>query len=334
LALFQISVIIPTHNRAALLPQAVASIRAQTYPVSQIVIVDDGSTDGTREVVESLKLPTGESQPAIDYLFQQQQGVSVARNAGLAAATGEWIAFLDSDDLWLPEKIAWQTRALAQYSAVSGACSTDSRYIHNPLLEKTAFEEIQADCRSDIGLFPDFARRITSHIFHGVYLQALLVRADLLRSLGGFHPQLPVNEDTDLLFRLAQRTAVCYVNLPLVEIDRTPNRAVGLTELRTKESYRLKMAQAMYEKWLGEYQGPDRLIRSRIRRRLHDVHVGWASVHLLAGDKRKSLESLLTALRYAFSRKAVLKWLSTRMAPDATKQYLLKRRQKEAPPLL
>jgi hypothetical protein len=206
--------------------------------------------------------------------------------------------------------------------------------VNNAKLTKTAFQQIGAPCEHQIGVYPEFARRVASPIFHGVYLGALLVRAELVRSLGGFHAPFTVNEDTDFLFKLSQHTSLCYVNIPLHEIDRTPNREVGLTELRLKESYRLKMAQRMYEKWLKEYDGADSEIRTRIRQRLRDIHIGWASVQLLDGSDGAALQSLGLALRYGFSKKAAAKWMSIRFAPALTKRALLKRREKEPPPLL
>jgi len=332
--MLKISAIIPTHNRATLLKAAIESVLRQTYPVFEIVVVDDGSTDSTEQVVREYQSPERSTTIPIRYIYQKQQGVSVARNTGIAEITGDWIAFLDSDDLWLPEKMDWQVRALEKFADISDACVTDSTYLNNPLLRKTAFAEIGADCDGLIGVFPHFARRITLGIFHGVYMGALLARAELIRGLGGFHPSLPVNEDTDFLFRLAQRTSVCYVNLPLHQIDRTPNRAVGLTEFRQNETYRLKMAQYMYEKWLREDSGEDPMIQKEIHLRLQQVHIGWASVHLIEGVPEQALRSLKVAMRYTFSGKAAFKWLLTRTAPEFTRGMLLKRREKAAPPLL
>jgi len=331
---FRISVVIPTHNRAGLVQKALQSVLAQTYPVHEILVVDDGSTDGTREVVEGYSQSSASPKTPVRYTYQAQQGVAAARNRGVANSTGDWLAFLDSDDLWLPDKLDWQVRALTKYSGVSAACSTDSRYLNNIHLTKTAFQQIGAQCDGQTGVFPEFAKRITAPIFHGVYLQALVVKADIVRSMGGFHSALTVNEDTDFLFHLAQRTNICYVNIPLVEIDRTPRREIGLTELRNNESYRLKMAQYMYEKWLREYDGADPEIRTSIRQRLRDIHIGWASVQLLGGSNSAALQSLSLALRYGFSKKAVAKWMSIRLAPALTKRALLKRREKEPPPLL
>src|ERR1700739_120956 len=195
--MFNISVIIPTHNRAALLQKAVESVLAQTYPVHEILIVDDGSTDGTKDIVGSYLRGDAGAKAPVKYIYQEQQGVAAARNSGIANSTGEWLAFLDSDDLWLPEKLSWQVRALTEYAEVCAACSTDSRYLNNAHLTKTAFQQIGARCNGQIGVFHEFARRVTAGTFHGVYLQALLVKSSLVRSLGGFHSALTVNEDTD-----------------------------------------------------------------------------------------------------------------------------------------
>jgi len=99
-----VTAVVPAYQAAHLLGDALSSIRAQRPPVAEIVVVDDGSTDGTAEVALST--------PDVHLLRQTQQGPAVARNAGVAAATSEWIAFLDADDLWLPGKLARQLAAI------------------------------------------------------------------------------------------------------------------------------------------------------------------------------------------------------------------------------
>jgi glycosyltransferase involved in cell wall biosynthesis len=97
----QFSVVIPTHNRAGHLEEAVRSVWNQTYPAHEIIVVDDGSTDDTPQVVEGL---IRDGAP-LRYLAQTNQGAAAARNRGIRAATGDWIALLDSDDTWLPHKL-------------------------------------------------------------------------------------------------------------------------------------------------------------------------------------------------------------------------------------
>ena len=95
----RVSVVIPTYNSSAMVEQAIQSVLAQTYRDFEIIVIDDGSTDGTKDVVRRF----GER---VRYFNQENQGVSAARNFGIHQSLGEYIAFLDSDDLWLPEKLA------------------------------------------------------------------------------------------------------------------------------------------------------------------------------------------------------------------------------------
>lgn len=103
-----ISVIIPTFNRAALLPDALASVQAQNYDALQVIVVDDGSTDNSAEVLRSL-------DGKLEYIYQRNQGPAAARNTGLCHARGEWIAFLDSDDVWVAGRLHRQLALAAAY---------------------------------------------------------------------------------------------------------------------------------------------------------------------------------------------------------------------------
>jgi len=100
-----ISVIIPTYNRDEFVTKAVDSVLSQSYTSYELIVVDDGSTDNTREVLKPY-------MDRISYIYQENAGVSAARNAGIMAASGRWIAFLDSDDTWMPDKLARQIQCL------------------------------------------------------------------------------------------------------------------------------------------------------------------------------------------------------------------------------
>ena len=117
-----VSVILPTFNRARFLPEAFAWIRAQTFTDWELIVVDDGSTDNTRELTADLSKSI--PQP-VRYIHQENRGAYGARNTGLDNATGRYLAFFDSDDLWLPHHLANCAAALAAHSEVSwvyGAC--------------------------------------------------------------------------------------------------------------------------------------------------------------------------------------------------------------------
>jgi glycosyltransferase involved in cell wall biosynthesis len=105
-----LSVVIPTYNRAALLPAAIASVRAQAHPALELIVVDDGSTDETAEIVRA--------RGDVDlYVRQENAGPAAARNAGIRRAHGEWIGFLDSDDLWTPDALRLHAQAVAEHGA-------------------------------------------------------------------------------------------------------------------------------------------------------------------------------------------------------------------------
>ena len=117
-----VSVVIPTYNRAGLLPRAIRSVRDQTRAPDEVVVVDDGSTDSTCGIIE-------EEFPGVRLLSQEHRGVSAARNLGIMTTSGAWVAFLDSDDEWLPQKLERQLAALeggreARCFALAGADGT------------------------------------------------------------------------------------------------------------------------------------------------------------------------------------------------------------------
>ena len=105
MAASQVSVIIPTFNRARILPRALDSVLAQTHRADALIVVDDGSTDVTAELIAT-------KYPQVECISQENYGVSAARNKGITMTNTDWLAFLDSDDEWLPQKLEWQMAAL------------------------------------------------------------------------------------------------------------------------------------------------------------------------------------------------------------------------------
>src|ERR1700729_1188399 len=125
-----ISVVIPVYNRSDRLQCVVESILAQTLHVFDIILVDDGSIDNTREWLLRHIEENPRWRERIRYFHQENQGPGVARNAGIAHAKGEWLAFNDNDDLWLPQKLEWQFRALHQFQGQCGVCITDAWFMN------------------------------------------------------------------------------------------------------------------------------------------------------------------------------------------------------------
>jgi len=134
-----VSIVIPTYNRARQVQAALKSVLAQTYPEFEAIVVDDGSTDGTDESIKQIVRLQGGNGGQVRYFFQPNQGQSAARNKGIDEARGEWVAFLDSDDVWLPEKLEWQVRAIEKFQGKCCACITDARLFNDSGMDTTAF---------------------------------------------------------------------------------------------------------------------------------------------------------------------------------------------------
>jgi glycosyltransferase involved in cell wall biosynthesis len=193
-----VSVIIPTYNRADLVRQAVASVAAQTYRDFEIVVVDDGSTDSTGEVLSA--------GPELRLLRHgRRRGVSAARNTGIKAARGRWLAFLDSDDLWLPDKLARQIFLLESQPELL-ICQTEETWVRRGVKMNKPATHRKAAGRI---FLPSLARCMISP-------SAVILHRQLLARHGGFDETLPAAEDYDLWLRLTWRYDVGLVEEPLV----------------------------------------------------------------------------------------------------------------------
>jgi hypothetical protein len=197
-----VSVIIPTFNRRAYVQEAIDSVLAQTYTGYEIIVIDDGSTDGTGE---ALRERYGDK---IVYEWQENQGESVARNRGIALAQGEYIAFLDSDDLWLPEKLEKQVAYLGEHPEV-GAVFAESWVIDaagQKLGDDKASNGITAEDLSLQGLCYDDALLLPSS---AVFRQTALQRA------GGFDTEIHHGEDYEFFARVRMVCLFSHLAEPL-----------------------------------------------------------------------------------------------------------------------
>jgi glycosyltransferase involved in cell wall biosynthesis len=209
-------VVIPAFNRAGSIRPAVESVLRQTYPDFELLVVDDGSTDGTQDAVRAIP------DPRLRLIeTPRNMGASAARNLGIAEARGTWVAFQDSDDEWLPLKLERQMARLAAPCVESGAGHVAAycgmiilgepfgegapagrlvaRYFPGP--EET---EVEGD------LLPALLRTSL------VSTQTLVARRDRLREVGGFDPSLRALIDWDCVLRLAPLGPIAFVDEPLV----------------------------------------------------------------------------------------------------------------------
>lgn len=214
-----VSVVIPTYNRACFLPAAVASIRAQTHPCADVVIVDDGSTDDTAQVVARLG-------DGIRYIRQHNAGPGAARNRGIREARGDLVAFLDTDDRWLPDKTARQVAVMQReprVALVSADMAIEDE--HGTVQVPSNFER-----RGMLTFFaglggrpvPDAPRRLLQVNF--INTSTVLARRDVLQTLGGFDTRLRYGEDLELWLRIAaQHGVACLPSVQEIRVEHASN---------------------------------------------------------------------------------------------------------------
>jgi glycosyltransferase involved in cell wall biosynthesis len=325
----KVSVVIPTYERAVKVQAAIESVLNQTFSDLEVIVVDDGSSDGTGQIL-SEKFRDG-----IRYYAQTNQGVSVARNKGVMEARGEWIAFLDSDDLWEKDKLELQLKALERFSPQCGACYTDTRLFNYPET-RTLFELAKKNYAHEgaMGVNAEVLRLLVRPGGGGmvVHLSSLLARADVVRKTGGFDAKLLYSQDSEFMFRLAMRTGFCFVNRPLVWFDRSPaeTRHVGVSANWNKLEFFLKDSQLRLEGLLDISSGLPRNVRKTIREQLRSVHSGWVNWYLETGQYSKAREAASRAVRtdptFNIAVKWLLTWLNPRLALRAAREHQEKNR--------
>ncbi len=221
-----VSVIIPTRDRAALLPRALDSIRAQTRRPDQVMVVDDGSRDETAALL-------ARRYPEVEYLYQAPRGVSAARNLGIRRARGRWLAFLDSDDAWLPHKLA---RQLALLEA-----EPHWRIVHGDeiwIRHGRRVNPMKKHAKSGGWIFERCLPRCV------ISPSAVLVHRSVFETVGLFDEDLPACEDYDLWLRICCRLPVGYVAEPLIvkyggHADQLSRRHWGMDRFRIQALDRL-----------------------------------------------------------------------------------------------
>ncbi len=309
-----ISVVIPSFNRARLSVQAVESVLRQTYSNFEIVFVDDGSNDHTDQRLAAFVRNSDVSPEKVRYFFQKNQGQSAARNKGIREARGDWIAFLDSDDTWLEEKLESQVRAIERHQSQCGAYYTDAKLLTNSGRDLTAFQAAGLRYEQKIGIIADSEASL-ARAFGGPWVQTLLARTDLVRKTGGFDAALKFAEDHDFLFRLSRATNYCYINSPLAIIDRSGSPDIGAVRPWENAEVRLKSRQMMFEKWLQAEPPLRETVRTAVLKNLKGVHSEWANLCLERGHFKDARYHLASALGYQATLPLIFKWLLAATAP-------------------
>jgi len=207
-----ISVIIPTYNRATFVTKAIDSVLSQTYKDYEIIVVDDGSTDDTRHVLKPYR-------DRIRYIYQENRGAAAARNLGIKSSNAKWLAFLDSDDRWLPEKLSFQMECVTQSDAQ--VCFTNIIYESEPD-EHTSLVATERKAMS-YKVYDEPLEMVLDRSIKN-YVQSMLVKRSLFDRVGYYDERLKIADDTRMIFDLALETTFAYITTPLTIISRSAER--------------------------------------------------------------------------------------------------------------
>lgn len=253
------SVVIPTYNRLELLKETVASVRAQTFGDFEIIVIDDGSQDDTWEWLQA--------QADIRAFRQTNQGIAAARNAGVVRARAAWIALLDHDDVWLPEKLRIQMHFIGKNPHVALVAARHvrmGRRVRNPIKPRWIYGD----------LFQD----VFSKSF--IHTSSVVVRKDALESIGGFDPIYRFADEFDVWLKVAKNYEIAYLNTPLV--------LIRLYESNTSHD-RLGLRKETQDILMKHYD-PDRISERLFRRTLSDHDISYGRAYVKADEIQKALE--------------------------------------------
>ena len=217
------SVIIPLYNKAPYVAKAIESVLAQTFTDFELVIVDDGSTDGSAEIAE--KTITG--HPNCKLIRQENTGVSVARNNGVAASQGDYLCFLDADDWWKPTFLEKMSKFIDEFpeAGIYGANYT----IVNETKHKTRVAPIGVDEGFEKG-YINYCRVYAKNLSMPLWTGAVCMPKSIFDEFGGFQKGIKLGEDFLLWIRIALKYKVAFLNKPLAFYNQdveTANRGVG-----------------------------------------------------------------------------------------------------------
>jgi glycosyltransferase involved in cell wall biosynthesis len=297
-----VSVVIPCYNAEPYIAATIRSVLAQDVPGIEVIVVDDGSKDRSLELVR-------EQFPQVRAVAQANQGVAAARNHGLSLARGEWVAFVDADDIWLPGKLQAQ---LDEMAAVEGcrmsytawqvwpslAAEPDPGYLD----QLAAVADDSARWRGASGwIYPQLLLDCV------VWTSTVLARRSLFEEIGGFDTTLRIGEDYDLWLRASRVTPIHRVARPYALYRTHP---ASITRSLPTDNYRARVVKRALASW--GLRSPDGRVadKAAVRRLLAKSWSDYAGAHLQGGSLVQARRGGWTALRTDFRHLAGWKVLA------------------------
>jgi glycosyltransferase involved in cell wall biosynthesis len=293
-----VSVIIPAYNSAKYLGEGIKSVLDQGYEELEVIVIDDGSSDGTRHVCEQF--------PNIFYRYQKNSGPANARNAGIGVAKGKYIAFLDADDVWTAGKLVKQVNLMERHPGV-GLLSGDMRRFYTcEVLAPSMFSKNGFDLEffGDAFYVADAYRKI---LLRGNYIPTgtVIVRKDCLDKVGSFDESLRYSEDVDMWLRIAMYYPLAY------------NKDVWLLR-RDHDQNLTENTEAMYLGLIGVIKKQERLFGPEIKRRgintsacLGNTYYQLAYLLFAQNELDKARKYFARSLMNGFESRALVYLLAT-----------------------
>jgi glycosyltransferase involved in cell wall biosynthesis len=288
-ALPKISVVIPCYNAERYIVAAIHSALAQEWPGLEILVVDDGSSDRSIDLVR-------ETFPSVKLLRQPNQGVASARNYGISVAQGEWIAFLDADDIWLPGKLNAQWELLSakpsarmSYTSWQVWTSTDPE----PTVE---FLEALSDQSGEVSRWSGATGWIYTQLLLDcvVWTSTVMAHRTLFTDIGVFDTSLRIGEDYDLWLRASRLTEILRVSRPLALYRM---HVSNITRQAPMENYQAAVVSNAVSRW--GYGSPDGSVarQSDVNRAIARSWRNFAIANMVSGNWKRARQSATPAVR-------------------------------------
>jgi GT2 family glycosyltransferase len=310
-----VSVVVPTYNRAYCLERTVNSALSQTHRSLEVVVVDDGSTDTTEELVSTMS----RRDSRVHYVKQANRGVAAARNTGFTQCHGEFVALLDSDDVWRPWKLELQLACMDRFPEI-GMTWTDMQAVDATGHEVSgtylrsmysAWDHFTLDelfpTRVPVGtIAPRFAEEHGARLFHCgeifsemlvgnlVHTPTILLRRDRLQKVSGFDESLsPAGEDYDFHLRTCREGPVGFIDMPTITYQ------VGMADALSRHAISLSTNfLRVVKRTLAQDRSRIDLPQEEIDWVLGDANAWVGEVMLNEGDDGKARKHLMASLRY------------------------------------
>ncbi len=288
-ALPMISVVIPCYNAERWISATLRSVLAQNWPKLDIIVVDDGSSDRSAEIVRT-------QFPDVRLLEQTNSGVAAARNLGIAHAKGDWIAFVDADDIWLPEKLHAQWQALEHHPETRMAYTAWHVWpCSNPEPESSLLADLDKrsnDIRHWDGpsgwIYPDLLEDCC------VWTSTVLIQRSLFEEIGVFDEKLRIGEDYDLWLRASQVTPIIRIPKPMALYRMHPD---SITKKAPDTNYQALIIIRAINRWGYRSQDGRQANKKLIDRALARTWRDFSSAHLAVGNLKYARHGSFMSLR-------------------------------------